>query len=125
VHGAKQTAPVAAYYRGTRRTTVKAKDVTDVFLCAMTIYYTKVGIKATEISAPSLRAGGAMVMVFGWIELDTIWMMGKWHSDAMMSYLHIQAQPIINNYAARMYNRGTCVFLPDEAVHIIENYVDD
>jgi hypothetical protein len=48
--------------------------------------------------------------------------MGRWHSDAMMRYLYIQAVPIINNYAIKMFNEGTYTFQPDETVHIIKVY---
>jgi hypothetical protein len=58
MHGAKNTAPIAAYYRSTQHTAVKAKD-------AMPINYSKMGIKTTEISACSHCAG--MAMLFGWI----------------------------------------------------------
>jgi hypothetical protein len=125
VHGAKCTAPIAEYYRDIRCTAIKAKDVTAVLGCAMTMNYTKTGITATEISVHSLRAGGAIFMLCGKIDFDSIQMMGRWHSDAMMRYLHIQAQPIINKYAAKMYNRGTYTFLPDETVPIIDNYGDE
>jgi ABC-type microcin C transport system permease subunit YejE len=124
---AKQTAPIAAYYRGTRRIAVNANDVMAVLRCAMMINYSKMGIKATEISACYIRAGGAMAMFSGRIDLNSIRMMGRWHSDGMMSYLHIQAQLIINKYAVcvRVYNRGTYTFLLDETVPIIDTYGDD
>jgi hypothetical protein len=61
----------------------------------------------------------AMAMLCCRIDLDSIHMMGRWHSDAMMQYLHIQAHPIINSYVTRMFNHGTYAFLPDETVPII------
>jgi hypothetical protein len=91
----------------------------------MVTKYSNMGINAMDISACSLRAGGVIAMLFGWIDMDSIRTMGRWHSGAMIRYLHIQAQCIINNYAARVYNQGTCVFLPDETVPIINNYGDD
>jgi hypothetical protein len=127
VHGVKQTVLIATYYRGNQRTIVNSKvnDVPAVLRCAMKINYSKTGITAMEISAHSLLAGGTMAMIFERIDLYSIQMMGRWNSDDMMRYLHIQAQPIINNYDARMYNHGTCAFLPDETVPITDNYGDD
>jgi hypothetical protein len=46
-----------------------------------------------------------MTMLFGRIDMDSIRMMSRWHSYAMMRYIHIQAQPIFNNYAAWMYTK--------------------
>jgi hypothetical protein len=88
----------------------------------MAVNYSKTGITAAEISTHSLRADGAMAMLCDKIDLDRIQMMSRWHSDDMMRYLHIQAQPIINDYAAKMCNRGTYAFLTDEMVQIIDNY---
>jgi hypothetical protein len=82
------------------------------------------GIPASEISARLLRGGGAMVMLCGNIDLNNIQTMGRWHSDAMMRYLHIQAQPIIGNYAAIMMNVGNYAFQPKETAPIIDVYND-
>jgi hypothetical protein len=49
----------------------------DVLRCAMTLNCSKMGIKATKISVRSLWTGGAMAMLFGWIGLDSIQMMGR------------------------------------------------
>jgi hypothetical protein len=88
----------------------------------MTMHYHRTGIHATEVSARSLRAGGAMAMMCSKIDMNNIRMMGRWHSDAMMRYLHVQAQPIIEYYAAKMLNNGTYTFQPNETVPIIDNY---
>jgi hypothetical protein len=56
------------------------------------------------------------------IYLDIICMMGRWNSDAVIRYLHIQAPPIINSYASQMFNHGT---LPDNTVPIIDVNGDD
>jgi hypothetical protein len=121
----KQTVSIASYYRAHRRTNIRAKDITDTLRHAMTMNYHRTGIHASEISARSLRAGGAMAMMCSKIDLNNIRMMGRWHSDAMMRYLHVQAQPIIERYAAKMFNNGTYTFQPDETVPIIDNYADE
>jgi hypothetical protein len=121
----KQTVSIASYYRAHRRTNIRAKDITDTLRHAMTMNYHRTGIHANEISARSLRAGGAMAMMCIKIDLNTIRMMGRWHSDAMMRYLHVQAQPIIERYAAKMFNNGTYTFQPDETVPIIDNYAEE
>jgi hypothetical protein len=82
------------------------------------------GIQATDISARSLRAGGAMAMFFGKIDMNNIRIMGRWHSDAMMRYLHGQAQPIVGRFVEVMYNNGAYTFQPDETVPIIDSYDD-
>jgi hypothetical protein len=56
--------------------------------------------------------------------MNNIRMMGRWYSNAMMWYLHIQAAPILNKYAAAMFNDGNYSFLPDEMFPIIDVYDD-
>jgi hypothetical protein len=63
-----------------------------------------------------------MALLHGRVGLSNIWMMGRWHSDVMMRYLHVQEQPILGNYAACMFNVGNYCFLPDETVPIIIVY---
>jgi hypothetical protein len=48
---------------GNRRKAIKAKYVTDMIRHAMTMNYSKTGTHALEISACSLRAGGAMAIL--------------------------------------------------------------
>jgi hypothetical protein len=124
-HKATSVTLLAALYRGHHRTLIKAKDVTDVLRNAMRLNVHRTGIEASEVSARSLRAGGAMALLHGRVDLSNIRMMGRWNSDAMMRYLHVQAQPILGNYAKRMFNKGTNSFLPDETVSIINVYDDD
>jgi hypothetical protein len=121
----KQTISIASYYRAHHRTNIRAKDITDTLRHAMTMNYHRTGINANEISARSLRAGGAMARMCRKIDLNNIRMMGRWQSDAMMRYLHVQAQPIIERYAAKMFNNGTDTFQPDETVPIIDNYAKE
>jgi hypothetical protein len=66
-----------------------------------------------------------MALLHGCIDMNNIRMMGRWNSDVMMRYLHVQAQPVMGDYAAHMFNQGTYSFLPDETVPIINVYDDD
>jgi hypothetical protein len=109
----KASTPLASYYRGGRRIPIKATDVTQVLRDAMTLNYHRTGIAADEVSARSLRAGGAMALMYGKVDTDHIRMLGRWHSDAMMRYLHMQARLVVGGYAAVMFNRGTYTFLLD------------
>ena len=62
-----------------------------------------------------------MALLCGDIDFDIIKMLGRWHSDSMIRYLHVQAQPIVQRLAAKMFNNGEYSFLPDAAVPIIDN----
>jgi hypothetical protein len=118
LHGAKSTAPIAAYYRGSRRIAVKAHDVMDTLRSDMTANVHQTGVQPHEISTQSIRTDGAMVLLCGKVDFDLIRILGRLHSDAMIRYVHMQAQPIMQNFAATMFNNGTYEFLPDEMVPI-------
>ena len=59
-----------------------------------------------------------MALLCGNVDHNLIQMLGRWHSDAMMRYLHLQAQPIMNKFAKAMFNDGNYTFLPDETVPV-------
>jgi predicted ATP-binding protein involved in virulence len=83
-----QHVPIASYYATSRRTAVKPKDVTHTLRTAMRLNFHRTGINASDISARSLRASGVMAMFHGDIDMNSIRLMGRWNSDAMMRYLH-------------------------------------
>lgn len=76
------------------------------------------GPVTNDISARSLRAGGAMALLCGQVDHNLIQMLGRWHSNAMMRYLHLQAKPVMSKFTAKMFNDGQHSFLPDETVPV-------
>ncbi len=71
------------------------------------------GITAQDISIHSLRASGAMALLCAAVEPDIIRLLGHWHSDEMLRYLHVQALPIVTPLATRMVQCGDYAFLPN------------
>jgi hypothetical protein len=49
-----------------------------------------------------MRAGGAMALLCGNFDADTIRLVGGWKSDVMFRYLHTQALPLVKHLAATM-----------------------
>jgi hypothetical protein len=45
-------------------------------------------------------------------------MLGRWQSDAMMRYLHLQAHPVIHHFARLMLAGGNYVVEPCQYVPI-------
>ena len=62
-----------------------------------------------------------MALLCAKVDHNIIQMLGRWHSDAMMRYLHLQAHPLMQHFAARMFNNGTYAFAADEYVPCIDN----
>ncbi|KAI2501386.1 hypothetical protein MHU86_13053 [Fragilaria crotonensis] len=60
-----------------------------------------------DVSARSTRAGGAMALLCAGVDRDHIRMIGRWRSDELFRYLHVQAQPIMNGLSAAMLHGGT------------------
>jgi hypothetical protein len=116
--------PIASYYMTTQRTAIKPKDVTDILRQAMRISVHRMGIRATDISARSLLAGGDMAMFFGKIYMNNIQLMDRWHNNAMMRYLHNQAQTVVGRFAGVMYNNDYYTFQPNVTAPIIGSYYD-
>jgi hypothetical protein len=110
-NNAKCTVPIASLCVGNRRTAIKAQQITETIHQAMTVNFYRTGIAADEVSARSLRAGGAMALLCGKVDMNLIQILGRWHSDAMIRYLHMRARPIVQHFAAKMYNNGNYSFL--------------
>ncbi len=74
------------------------------------------GVLLTDISAYSLRASGAMALLCTQVDTDVICLLGRWCSDEMLRYLHIQAEPVMRDFAARMLLNGNFVLTPNQDV---------
>jgi hypothetical protein len=108
---------LASYYNPKKvNVPVKATQVTATLRCHAALIQPLTGINPKDVSARSLRAGGAMALLAGKCDSSIIKLLARWHSDAMMDYLHQQSLPIFKRLAATMYNHGSYSFLPDEWV---------
>lgn len=116
LHRSLGTTPLASYLRNNRRVRVLSTDVTAILKSAAAATFHITGLQASEISARSLRAGGAMALLCAGVNCNVIQMLGRWHSDSMIRYLHVQAQPITNRLSTRMFNDGQYTFLPSDTV---------
>lgn len=65
-----------------------------------------------DVSVRSTRAGGAMALLCAGVDSDRIRLVGRWRSDEMYRYLHVQAQPVMNGLAAAMLRGGSFRLTP-------------
>jgi hypothetical protein len=77
-----------------------------------TVGHTTLGIHPNQIDARSLRAGGATALLCANVDHNTIQLLGRWKSDAMMRYLHISANPQVHQHAHQMFTHGQASFSP-------------
>lgn len=77
-----------------------------------------INIQPSEIEARPLRAGGATALLCAGIDNDndTIQLLGRWQSDAMLRYLHISASPVLYQYATQMFSGGSYTFTPGTTI---------
>jgi hypothetical protein len=113
---APKTAPIASYFHNRKLVTINAKDITDALRLAIVATGHQTGLLPSDINARSLRAGGAMALLNGNIDHNAIRMLGRWHSDSMIRYLHLQSRAIMGQFPSTMFNHGTYDFLPEETV---------
>jgi hypothetical protein len=65
-----------------------------------------------DVSIRSTRAGGAMALLCAGVDSDRIRLVGRWRSDEMYRYLHVQAQPVMTGLSAAMLQGGAFRLTP-------------
>ncbi len=74
------------------------------------------GFLPDDVSARCLRAAGATALLLAKVDPDVIRLIGRWRSDEMLRYLHVQAYPLMKNYAQQMLSAGTYTLIPSHLV---------
>jgi hypothetical protein len=104
--GATPVTPLNAYKTpdGTWQYVLPA-DVTALLRSAVALL-PHTDLAARDFTARCTRAGGAMALLCGGIGADRIRLIGRWRSDEIYRYLHVQAQPVMAEVAATMLRGG-------------------
>ena len=72
------------------------------------------GFEAKDVSALSLRAAGDIVLFCAGVDSNIIKLIGRWHSNEMLIYLHMQAEPLTRNFSKLMITQGKYSLLPQQ-----------
>jgi hypothetical protein len=115
---ATQDTPLATYYHGNRKHAVTATNISDALKTSVRTLGPTLGLIAEDISARSLRAGGAMALLCAQVDTNIIRLLGRWQSDVMMRYLHLQAQPIMRGFSRQMLVSGEYQLHPGQDVPV-------
>lgn len=70
------------------------------------------GFLPAHVTARSLRASGATALLNQHIDRNTIQLLGRWRSDSMLRYLHIQAHSVMQNFSNIMLQGGEFHLIP-------------
>ena len=112
------TQPLASYFRpgATSPTRISPADITQSLRLAVTLLGPAYGFLPSDISARSLRSAGAMALLCANVDPNRIQLLGRWRSDEMLRYLHVQAEPIMRNFSSQMLAGGAFTLLPNQQV---------
>jgi hypothetical protein len=91
---------------------IRPADLTSTLRLAVTVLGAAYNFNASDVSARSLRAAGAMALLCAHVDSDRIRLIGRWRSDEMLRYLHVQAEPVMRDFSSRMLHGGAYAFLP-------------
>jgi len=116
LHHAPPATPLATYYHNDRPQRVTSAEITNLLRSATRLTSHLYGFNSRNISARSLRASGAMALLCAHIDTDIIRLIGRWRSDEMLRYLHVQAKPVMRNFSSRMLSGGSYHLLPNTSV---------
>jgi hypothetical protein len=116
-HLAPPTAPLyLSFLSSGKSASVTSARVTSMLHLSATALFLTLGINPLRISARSLRAGGAMALLYARVDPNIIRLVGRWRSDEMLRYLHLQAYSLLRSFARRMCSAGHFSLLPDQNV---------
>jgi len=122
LHNAPPETPLGTYYSSDpagappRRHPVLSSDITNLLRTSTAALGPSLGLLPKDIQARSLRAGGAMALLCAKVDTDIIRLLGRWQSDVMLRYLHLQAQPVMSKFASRMLVGGNYTLHPSQDV---------
>jgi len=110
-HNAPAVTNLCAYFQNGNWNEVKSTDITTLLRQAAS-ELPQYNLLPSDVSARSLRASGAMALLCKQVDTDLIRLMGRWRSDEMLRYLHLQAQPVMHGFAEKMLQGGDYSLLP-------------
>jgi hypothetical protein len=113
IHRAHPNTPIYSFHTGHMWRTITTTDLTQQLRLATTTLGHTVGIHPADISIRSLRSSGAMALLCADVDSDRIRLLGRWRSDEMLRYLHVQALPVVAPLARQMVQHGFFTFLPN------------
>jgi hypothetical protein len=124
LNGGDENTPLCAFKRGNRWLTVSSDMITAMLRTSVAML-PNLGLSPDDITARSLRAGGAMALLLGKVDVNVIKLVGRWRSDAVFEYLHPQIIPVTHQLARTMIRHGAFEIpegelLPAHAQHIID-----
>ena len=116
-HGAPPNTPLArVYVTPTLISSVTPSLITTALRQAVTFLGPELGFNPKDVSARCLRAAGANALLLAKIDTNVIQLIGRWRSDEMLRYLHVQARPLMKDFSRKMLAAGQYTLIPNQLV---------
>jgi hypothetical protein len=115
-HNLPPDTPLATYVHRSRTYHIAPAHITAALRASAALLGPSLGFLPSDINARSLRAAGAMALLCARVDSDIIRLLGRWRSDQMLRYLHVQAEPVMRHFARRMMHDGDFTLLPNSQV---------
>ena len=115
-HNAPPGSPLGKYFFQGDWHDLKPKDITTDLHHAVSILGSSIGLVPSDVSARSLCATGAMALLCADIDHDRIKLVGRWRSDEMIRYLHVQAAPVMSKFSKAMITTGDFCLIPNRHI---------
>jgi len=109
---AQPTTPLYSYH-DTMWRNIDTATLTAQLRCTVTALGQAYGIQPQEISIRSLRSSGAMALLCARVDTDMIRLLGRWRSDEMLRYLHVQSFPLLSPLSQQMLRHGHFTLMPN------------
>ena len=115
-HGANDATPLCHFKVAptTAFIPLAASTITHLLRHACLACGESLGFRSSDIAAKSLRASGAMALLNENVDPHKIQLIGRWKSDAMIRYLHIQAHSVMSGFATLMLQGGNYALIPTD-----------
>jgi hypothetical protein len=111
-HHSTPATPLYAYF-STEWRQITTSLLTSELRASINVMGELVGLLSSDISIRSLRASGAMALLCAQVDTDRIRLLGRWRSDKMLRYLHVQAYPVVAHLAPAMLQHGHYTLIPN------------
>ena len=90
------TTPLAMVYHQNKWKKITSASITSNLRDTVRFLGHDLGFLPADVSARCLRAAGANALLLAKIDPDVIRLIGRWRSDEMLRYLHVQAAPLMS-----------------------------
>jgi hypothetical protein len=115
-HHAPLDTPLATGFQEQFPVAILPSHITHTLRAAVQLLGPRLGFLPADVSARCLRAAGATALLCADVASCHIELLGRWHSDQMLRYLHLQAKTLMKDFSHKMLQGGTFTLLPNQLV---------